>query len=72
MWATTEAVPLRYGGVSPISKAIDISHRVIHVGLAELRQGNLLPAEGVVVLTVAESLPCIIRHALFWCRRVTV
>lgn len=47
MWAATEADSLGYGGVSAVSKATGISRRVIHVGLAELRQGDSLSPERI-------------------------
>ena len=47
MWAAAEADALGYGGVSAVSRASGICRRVIHVGLAELRDGDPLPADRI-------------------------
>jgi len=43
IWAATEANALGYGGVSVMARATGISRRAIHVGLREIKAGELLP-----------------------------
>jgi len=43
IWAATEATALGYGGVSLVTRATGISRRAIHVGLCEIKAGDVLP-----------------------------
>lgn len=47
IWGAAEARELGYGGVSLVARATGISRRAIHIGMRELREGNVL-AEGRV------------------------
>jgi hypothetical protein len=43
IWAATEADAHGYGGVSLVARVTNISRRAIHVGLREIKSGDILP-----------------------------
>ena len=43
IWAATEADAYGYGGISLVARATNISRRAIHVGLREIKSGDILP-----------------------------